>query len=126
MQTFKGSEVFGVNGEKVTVSRKPTTVTVTCEFGTFTRKTARVYKYVFLVKRDGEWAVRNWCGRLDLAWKQYADWKENFIANSYFRARGDFSAVAIVGVDGERVQYFETKDWSLADLPSRSHLTRNI
>ena len=92
---------------------KPTTVTVTCEFGTFTRKTARTYKYVFLVKSRENWEVSNWCGRIDLAWKQYADFKQNYISNSYFRHRAQIAEIAIVRIeDGQVEQRFETEKWS--------------
>jgi hypothetical protein len=103
--------------QNTTQRTKPTTVTVTCEFGTFTRKTARTYKYVFLVKFDENWEVRNWCGRIDLAWGQYADFKQNYITNPYYRATKNVSAVAIVRVeDGRREQFFETANWGLTDI----------
>jgi len=96
---------------------KPTTVTVTCEFGTFTRKTARTYKYVFLIKRGDNWEVENWCGRHDLVAARYADFKQNFTTNAYYRTRTNISQVAIVRVeDGLTEMTFETSKWDLRDV----------
>ena len=94
---------------------KPQIITVTCELGTFTRKTARTYKYVLLVQSalgNADWQVRNWCGRLDLAWAAYDDFKRNYVANEYYRTNYPANAIAIVNVTtGEVVQKYDTANW---------------
>jgi len=57
---------------------KLTTITVVSEFGTFTRKTARIYQYVVIVTDSRGSGALSWCGRYDLAEKALADRQRHY------------------------------------------------